>query len=221
MVRMMVESVEASSFSHGAFLKRDEKWCKSAKIPSTKAHLDQVMEFAKQIPPEKFKKIMEDGFKLKTEKLSFEDLKDNEKQKALQAGFKVKAAVGIVLFVVLCFATEAIPLPMVAFCIGIIAMCTGIVDRHNIAGLYWSDATWFIMGSLMFAAAFVKTGVDKRIAMMMFGQVEKPGHQMDLAHHHLRHLAADHVHVGPRPRGHVPPHRHPPLHGLLVGRRAR
>jgi sodium-dependent dicarboxylate transporter 2/3/5 len=117
---------------------------------------------------------MEEGFKLKTEKLTFDELKDNEKQKALQAGFKVKAAVGIVIFVVLCFATEAIPLPMVAFCVGIIAICTGIVDRHNIAGLYWSDATWFIMGSLMFAAAFVKTGVDKRIAMMMFGKLKNP-----------------------------------------------
>jgi sodium-dependent dicarboxylate transporter 2/3/5 len=174
MVRMMVESVENSSFGQGAFMKRDEKWCKSAGIPSTKGHLEQVKEFVKQIPPDKFKKIMEEGFKLKTEKLTFDELKDNEKQKALQAGFKVKAAVGIVIFVVLCFATEAIPLPMVAFCVGIIAICTGIVDRHNIAGLYWSDATWFIMGSLMFAAAFVKTGVDKRIAMMMFGKLKNP-----------------------------------------------
>jgi sodium-dependent dicarboxylate transporter 2/3/5 len=174
MVRMMVESVDMSSFGQGSFLKRDEKWCKSAGIPSTKGHLEQIKEFTKQIPPDKFKKIMEEGFKIKTEKLSFDDLKDNEKQKALQAGFRVKAAVGIVLFVVLCFATEAIPLPMVAFCVGIIAICTGIVDRHNIAGLYWSDATWFIMGSLMFAAAFVKTGVDKRIAMMMFGRLKAP-----------------------------------------------
>jgi sodium-dependent dicarboxylate transporter 2/3/5 len=65
-------------------------------------------------------------------------------------------------------------LPMVAFCIGIIAMLSGIVTRDTISGLYWSDATWFIMGSLMFAAAFVKTGVDKRIAMMMFGKLKNP-----------------------------------------------
>ena len=168
MVRMMVESMQSSSFSHGAFLRIDEKWCKKNKIPFTKTHMDQVMEYAKQIPPEKFKKLMEEGYKLKTDKLGFEELKDTEKKRALTAGFQVKVAVGIVLFVVLCFATEAIPLPMVAFCIGIIAICTGIVDRHTIAGLYWSDATWFIMGSLMFASAFVKTGVDRRLAMMMF-----------------------------------------------------
>ena len=40
--------------------------------------------------------------------------------------------------------------------------------------LYWSDACWFIMGSLMFAAAFVKTGVDKRVCMMMFKRLAVP-----------------------------------------------
>jgi solute carrier family 13 (sodium-dependent dicarboxylate transporter), member 2/3/5 len=63
---------------------------------------------------------------------------------------------------------------MVALCVGILGMLTGIVHRGNVASLYWSDATWFIMGSLMFAVAFVKTGVDKRIAMMMFGKLKNP-----------------------------------------------
>ena len=40
--------------------------------------------------------------------------------------------------------------------------------------LYWSDACWFIMGSLMFAAAFVKTGVDKRICLAMFKKLAVP-----------------------------------------------
>jgi anion transporter len=79
-----------------------------------------------------------------------------------------------VAFVVGCFVTEAIPLPMVAFCIGVIALLTGIFDRETMPALYWSDATWFIMGSLMFAAAFVKTGVDRRIGIMMFGKLKKP-----------------------------------------------
>jgi di/tricarboxylate transporter len=40
--------------------------------------------------------------------------------------------------------------------------------------LYWDDACWFIMGSLMFAAAFVKTGVDKRVCLMMFRKLAVP-----------------------------------------------
>ena len=65
-------------------------------------------------------------------------------------------------------------MPMVAFCVGIIGMLAGVFDRESVAAIYWSDATWFIMGSLMFATAFVKTGVDRRIALMMFGKLKKP-----------------------------------------------
>jgi anion transporter len=171
MVRMMEVSVQKSSFSHKSFVKRKESWCKSNKIPTTGAHMDQVMTFAKQMDPGRFGEIMKKGFELRTDGLTYDKLKEDEKAKALKAGFHVKMAVGIVAFVVLCFITEAMPLPMVAFCIGIIAMLSGMVTRKTVAGLYWSDATWFIMGSLMFATAFVKTGVDKRIAMMMFGRL--------------------------------------------------
>jgi sodium-dependent dicarboxylate transporter 2/3/5 len=172
MVRMMETSLQKSSFTHASFIKRNHKWCDQNSIPSTRQHLKEVITFAKQMTPEQFNRILKRGYELRTEKLTFDSLKDKEKALALKAGFHVKVAVGIVGFVVLCFVTEAMPLPMVAFCIGIIAMLTGIVTRKTVASLYWSDATWFIMGSLMFATAFVKTGVDKRIAMMMFGRLK-------------------------------------------------
>jgi len=174
MVRMMRVSLEKSAFKQSSFLKRSEKWCEQNDIPSTGEHLDKIRKFAGEIPTDKFQLLLEEAHKLRAEKLTFDSLKEKEKAAALKAGFHVKAAVGIVLFVVLCFVTEAMPLPMVAFGIGIIGMITGVVNRHNVASLYWSDATWFIMGSLMFATAFVKTGVDKRIAMMMFGKLKNP-----------------------------------------------
>ena len=174
MVRMMEQSIKMSSFVQEGFLKRNQRWCDQNGIPSTPKNLERVREFAKQISPDDFYRLLKEGHKLITETLTFEQLTEQEKIKAAKAGFHVKAAVGIVLFVVICFMTEAIPLPMVAFCIGVIALMTGIVDRGNVAMLYWSDATWFIMGSLMFATAFVKTGVDKRIAMMMFGRLKTP-----------------------------------------------
>jgi len=174
MVRMMEASMQQSSFGLKRFLERSHGWCENNNIPSTREHMDKIREFTREIPPHRFKSLMEDGHKLRVEKLYYQDLKDGEKKTAAKAGFHVKVGVGIVLFVVLCFLTEAIPLPMVAFCIGVIALITGIVNRSNVAALYWSDATWFIMGSLMFAAAFVKTGVDKRVAMMMFGKIKNP-----------------------------------------------
>ncbi len=174
MVRMMEQSVQSSSFSHSAFLRRDQRWAERNDIPSTAVHLEQLRAFAKEIPPEEFRALLAKGHQIRTETLTYEMLTEQEKARARKAGFHVQAAVGIVLFVVLCFMTEAIPLPMVAFSIGIIALMTGIVDRNTMPAMYWSDATWFIMGSLMFATAFVKTGVDKRIAMAMFGRLKKP-----------------------------------------------
>jgi solute carrier family 13 (sodium-dependent dicarboxylate transporter), member 2/3/5 len=174
MVRMMEKSVQMTSLVQESFLKRNQRWCEQNSIPSNPEHLAQVQEFARQIPPDDFYNLMKEGHSLITEKLTFDQLTDKEKEKAEKAGFHVQASVGIVLFVVFCFMTEAIPLPMVAFSIGVIALMCGIVDRNNMPMLYWSDATWFIMGSLMFATAFVKTGVDKRIAMMMFGKLKNP-----------------------------------------------
>jgi sodium-dependent dicarboxylate transporter 2/3/5 len=174
MVRMMETSIQKSSFSRGSFVQRSDKWCETNHIPTTEEHLEQVMAFTEQMTPETFRSLMDRAYRLRTETLSFDNLNENERAKAVKAGFHVKMAVGIVIFVVLCFMTEAIPLPIVAFSIGIIALLSGIVTRETVAGLYWSDATWFIMGSLMFATAFVKTGVDKRIAMMMFGRLKNP-----------------------------------------------
>jgi solute carrier family 13 (sodium-dependent dicarboxylate transporter), member 2/3/5 len=174
MVRMMEQSVQVSSFGHASFLRRNMRWLNQYNIPGTPEHLQQVQAFAKQIPPEKFRELMARGHEIRVNELTFDQLTEREKAAAARAGFHVQAAVGIVLFVVLCFVTEAIPLPMVAFSIGVIALMTGIVDRNSMPAMYWSDATWFIMGSLMFATAFVKTGVDKRIAMAMFGRLKKP-----------------------------------------------
>jgi len=173
-VRMMEKSMQTASFGLGKFLKRNSKWCQTNGIPSTETHLKQVRSFAETLSPEEFEDIMRRGHALRVDELSFTQLTESEKKTAAKAGFHVKVAVGIVLFVVLCFATEALPLPIVAFCIGIIAILTQIVTREDVAALYWSDATWFIMGSLMFAVAFVKTGVDKRLALMMFGKLKTP-----------------------------------------------
>lgn len=173
-VRMMEKSVAMSAFSQKAFLKKGASWCEKNGVSTADRHLKAVQEFVGAMSPEAFKALMIQGHELRTQKLTMDRLDDKQKQSALKAGFKLKVAVGIILFVVLCFLTEAIPLPIVSLCTGIIALMAGIVNRETVAEMYWSDATWFIMGSLMFAAAFVKTGVDRRIAMMMFGKLKNP-----------------------------------------------
>ena len=172
MVRGMNASVQMSSFTYEAFLQRTSRWYEQQDIPTMPQHLEKIRQMAKDIPKEEFESLLRQGHILQTEKLTYAELSPEEQKKADRAAFHVKVGVGIVAFVVLCFVTEAMPLPMVAFCIGIISILTGVVTRQNVSMLYWSDATWFIMGSLMFATAFVKTGVDRQIAMAMFGRVK-------------------------------------------------
>jgi hypothetical protein len=101
-----------------AFLRRNRRWCEQNGIPSTPEHLEKVRDFAREIPAERFRSILRRGHEIRTEILTFDALSNQERAEARKAGFHVKAAVGIVLFVVLRFTTEAIPLPMVAFSIG-------------------------------------------------------------------------------------------------------
>ncbi|MEW5733765.1 MAG: DASS family sodium-coupled anion symporter [Thermodesulfobacteriota bacterium] len=176
LIRMLDTSVAQSSISYKTFMKNDQKWCDKNKIPVTARHLDQVREYVEQqIGKEKFEELIRAGIKVRTETTTFESL-TNERDiaKAKKAGKQLAIAIGIAGFVILNFITEAMPLPVVSFCIGLLALMAGIFDRELMPSLYWSDATWFIMGSLMFAGAFVKTGVDRRIAMMMFGKLKNP-----------------------------------------------
>jgi len=173
-VEMLKASVDASSFGRDIFLQRDLGWCKRNNISSTPQSLELVRELIRELPPERFEKLLREAHTLKSEGIDLARVEPERRQRIARSGFHVKVAVATVAFVVGCFLTEAIPLPMVAFCIGIIALATGIFDRETVASLYWSDATWFIMGSLMFAAAFVKTGVDRRIGAMMFGRLKNP-----------------------------------------------
>jgi anion transporter len=117
---------------------------------------------------------MQKSFDLLKNGLEYDQLTGKEKAAADKAAWHIKVAIAMAVFVVLCFFTECIPLPGVAFCIGLILVFTGVLTRKQVAMLYWDDAVWFIMGSLMFAAAFVKTGVDKRVCLMMFRKLAKP-----------------------------------------------
>lgn len=174
MIMLMEASVNKASFGKKNFLNRKLKWVLKAGVETNAANLTLIKQKAQSIPDQTFESLLKSAHQLVKSGIPLDQLDPAQRAKVEQGAFHVKVAVGTVIFVVGCFMTEAIPLPMVAFCIGIIGMLAGVFDRENVAAIYWSDATWFIMGSLMFAAAFVKTGVDRRIALMMFGRLKKP-----------------------------------------------
>ncbi len=173
--RIMEQNLRMGALNRDRYLKRDLKWCKKYKIPADGSNFDKAHAFVKDNLSDKaFLDLMQQAINLRKEGLKYEDLSGVEKLAADKGAWHIKVAIAMGVFVVLCFLTECIPLPGVAFCIGLILVFSGVVTRKEVAMLYWSDACWFIMGSLMFAAAFVKTGVDKRVCLAMFRKLAVP-----------------------------------------------
>jgi anion transporter len=173
--KMMEQNMRLGALQKERFMKRDIKWCKKNKMEVSQKNFDKAHDYIKvNVDEQKFLGLMETALTLRKEGLKYEDLTGMDKKVADKGAWNIKVAIGMGLFVVACFLTECIPLPAVAFCIGLILVFTGVISRKEVAMLYWSDACWFIMGSLMFAAAFVKTGVDKRVCMAMFKKLAVP-----------------------------------------------
>jgi sodium-dependent dicarboxylate transporter 2/3/5 len=173
--QMMERNMTMGALSRDRFLKRDLKWCKKYKIQGDVRNLKRAQTYINDnVSDEAFGALMTKSMELRRDGLKYERLSDSDKKAADKGAWHIKVAIAMMVFVVFCFMTECIPLPGVAFCIGLILVFTGVVTRQEVAMLYWSDACWFIMGSLMFAAAFVKTGVDKRMCLMMFKKLAVP-----------------------------------------------
>jgi len=173
--RMMEQNLQMGALSKNRFMERDMGWCKKYDIPVDAHNFKKAKTFIEnEVPKEAFASLMQSALDLRKDKLKYENLSPAEKKKADEAAWQIKVAIAMAVFVIICFFTECIPLPGVAFCIGLILVFGGVVTKKNVAMLYWDDACWFIMGSLMFAAAFVKTGVDKRMCLLMFRKLARP-----------------------------------------------
>ena len=172
--QIMERSMLSGAMKRDRFLERDLKWCRKSGILADKVNLARAQGFVERIDAEAYKAAMMAAASRRYVELKYENLPEAQKTVADKGVWKLKVSLAMMLFTVACFLTACIPLPAVAFCIGLLLTFTGVVSREDIASLYWSDACWFIMGSLMFAAAFVKTGVDKRICLLLFDKLAKP-----------------------------------------------
>ena len=173
-VQVMERSMRLGAIGRERYLKRDVKWCRKEGIAADERNLVKAKEFVSEMSDDSFKSLMVDAAKKRNHQLSYGDLPAADKKLADKGAWDLKVALAMMVFTVFCFVTGCIPLPAVAFCIGLLLVFTGVVTRTQVASLYWSDACWFIMGSLMFAAAFVKTGVDRRICLFLFDKLAKP-----------------------------------------------
>ena len=173
--QVMEANMRMGALSKNRFLKRDFRWVKNAGIQTDEKNFQRARDYIEtEVTDETYAGVMQNALELRKEGLTYEGLTEKQKMAADNGAWHIKVAIAMGAFVVICFLTECIPLPAVAFCIGLILVFTGVVSRKEVAMLYWDDACWFIMGSLMFAAAFVKTGVDKRMCLMMFNRLAVP-----------------------------------------------
>jgi anion transporter len=173
--KMMEQNLQIGALNKRRFLSRNMKWCKKYNIEASQKNFDRVHAYiTENVPDDQFLVMMQTALELRKNGLKYENLSEKDRLKADKGAWQIKVSVAMGIFVVGCFLTECIPLPAVAFCIGLILVFTGVISRQEVAMLYWSDACWFIMGSLMFAAAFVKTGVDKRVCLAMFKKLAVP-----------------------------------------------
>lgn len=171
--RIITENMIMGVFSKERVLEIDLKWCEEKEIPATEQPLNMAKDYLEWMSEEKYTELSAEARKLMYDELSYTQLEGNEQKQAHEQASHIKVCVALMVFVIILFLTEGLPLPGVAFCIGLILLFSGVLPKDLLPMIYWSDPCWFIMGSLMFAVAFNKTGLDKRICLAMFGKLPR------------------------------------------------
>ncbi len=81
--------------------------------------------------------------------------------------FRARIMVGILVIAALFWATGAMPIGMTALLVGVLMYFFGVLPPDLIAKSYAKDAVIFIFGVLAISAAIAKTGLDRRIGVLL------------------------------------------------------
>jgi solute carrier family 13 (sodium-dependent dicarboxylate transporter), member 2/3/5 len=87
-----------------------------------------------------------------------------------QVAFRAKVMIGVLVIAALFWATGAIPIGITALLVGVLMYFFGVLPPNLVAKAYAKDSVIFIFGVLAIAAAISKTGLDRRIGMMLLGR---------------------------------------------------
>ena len=83
--------------------------------------------------------------------------------------FRAKVMLGVLVVAALFWATGAIPIGITALLVGVLMYFFGVFQPSSVAKAYAKDSVIFIFGVLALAAAISKTGLDKRIGILLLG----------------------------------------------------
>jgi sodium-dependent dicarboxylate transporter 2/3/5 len=86
-----------------------------------------------------------------------------------KAAFKAKVMLGILVVAALFWASGAVPIGITALAVGVFMYFFGVLRPDDVAGAYAKDAVIFIFGVLAISNAITKTGLDRRIGLLLLG----------------------------------------------------
>jgi sodium-dependent dicarboxylate transporter 2/3/5 len=86
-----------------------------------------------------------------------------------QTAFRARVMIGTLIVAALFWATGAMPVGMTAVFVGMLMYFFGVLPPDKVAGAYAKDSVVFIFGVLAVSAAIAKTGLDKRIGILLLG----------------------------------------------------
>lgn len=85
------------------------------------------------------------------------------------AALRAKVMVAILFIAALFWATGAVPIGITALLVGVLMYFFGVFPADQVAKAYAKDSVIFIFGVLSLAAAISKTGLDRRIGILLLG----------------------------------------------------
>ncbi len=88
---------------------------------------------------------------------------------AAKTAFRAKVMLGVLVVAALFWATGAMPIGITALLVGVLMYFFGVLPPSAVAKAYAKDSVIFIFGVLAFAAALSKTGLDRRIGILLLG----------------------------------------------------
>lgn len=83
--------------------------------------------------------------------------------------FRAQVMIGVLLVAALFWATGAVPIGITALLVGVLMYFFGVFPADLVAKAYAKDSVVFIFGVLAFASAISKTGLDRRIGILLLG----------------------------------------------------
>jgi sodium-dependent dicarboxylate transporter 2/3/5 len=86
-----------------------------------------------------------------------------------QIALRAKVMVGVLVVASLFWATGAVPIGVTALLVGVLMYFFDVLPPDQVAKAYAKDSVVFIFGVLALAAAISKTGLDRRIGILLLG----------------------------------------------------